>query len=70
MAWLAIDKIGRETISLGKPEFDGCEWYYSEEICIEGENGYMGYTIDLPNGTIEKMLGLKLTHEESPVEIK
>lgn len=30
----------------------------------------MGYSIDLPDGTIEKILGRKLTYEESPVEIK
>lgn len=26
MAWLAIDKIKRETISEDRPKFDGCEW--------------------------------------------
>ena len=70
MAWLAVDKIGRETISPGRPEFDGCEWHYDEGTFIEGEYGDVGYSIDLPNGTIEKILGRKLTHEESPVEIK
>ena len=47
MAWLAIDKIGRETISPGRPEFDGSEWYYEEETSIEGEYGNIGYSIDL-----------------------
>ena len=70
MAWLAIDKIGKETISPGRPEFDGFEWYYAEEISIEGEYGNVGYSIDFPDGTIEKILGRKLTHAESPVEIK
>ena len=70
MAWLATDKIGRETISPGRAEFDGSEWYYEEETYIEGEYGNIGYSIDLPDGTIEKILGRKLTYEESPVEIK
>ena len=70
MAWLATDKTRRETISPGRPEFDGFEWYYTEETSIEGEYGNIGYSMDLPDGTIEKILGRKLTYEESPVEIK
>jgi len=65
MAWLATDKNGKETISPGRPEFDGFEWCYTEENSIESE-----YAMDLPDGTIEKILGRKLTYEESPVEIK
>lgn len=69
MAWLAIDKIGRETISPEEPTFDGCEWNYMEMEYIESECGCICKTIELPKGTIEKMLGRKLIHEESPVEI-
>lgn len=54
----------------GRPEFDGFEWCYTEETSIEGEYGNIEYSMDLPDGTIEKILGRKLTYEESPVEIK
>lgn len=69
MVWLAIDKIGRETISPQKPTFDGCEWCYMELECIESEYGYICKTIELPKGTIEKLLGRKLIHKESPIKI-
>lgn len=70
MAWLAIDRKGRETISRDKPTFDGVEWDCEAEIYIEGEHGITFTAISIPNGTIEKILGRKLTHEESPIEIK
>ncbi len=70
MAWLATDKNGKETISPGRPEFDGFEWCYTEENSIESEYGNIEYSMDLADGTIEKILGKKLTYEESPVEIK
>lgn len=69
MAWLAVDKIGRETIHDNKPEFDSFEWCDIIELYAEGEciNHYA--TIDLPKGTIKKMIGRDLTFEESPIEI-
>lgn len=69
MAWLAIDKKGRETIHEGRPEFDSFEWWYSFDDSAEGEYFLNSCTIDLPQGTIEKILGRKLTFEESPLEL-
>ena len=70
MAGLATDINGLEPLSPGRPEFDGFEWCYTEENSIESEYGNIEYSMDLPDGTIEKILGRKLTYEESPVEIK
>ena len=69
MAFLAIDKKGRETIHEGNPNYDGCEWYYSFNDYAEGEYFTNSCTIDLPKGTIAKILGRELTFEESPIEI-
>lgn len=69
MAWLAIDKIKRETISEDRPKFDGCEWYDEVEGWAEGEHFITTTTIALPSGTIAKILGYELTFEGSPVEI-
>lgn len=69
MAYLAIDKKGRETIHEGRPDFHGCEWWYSFDDGVEGEYFTNSCTIDLPKGTIVKILGRELTFEESPIEI-
>ena len=65
MAWLAINK-------------DDSEWIFEYNPSVNPETGEwwpdfvlipaMG--IELPKGTIEKILGYKLTFETSPVEIK
>ena len=70
MAWLAVDIVNRETISENKPKFDGFEFYDEKEIWVEGEHGYIYTSIDLPKGTILKILGYELTFENSPIEIK
>lgn len=60
MGWLAVDKNEREYIydlyhERGKSKFD--------------PEGYF-YCIGLPKGTIEKLIGYKLTWEDEPVEYK
>lgn len=69
MAWISVDKKGRETIHDGKPEFDSFEWCYSFDDSAEGEYFTNYCTIYLPKGTIERILGRELTFEESPVEL-
>lgn len=69
MAWLAVNKNGVETISPEKPERDFNEWSYYAEICVESEYGTECYTIDLPRGTIIKLIGRELTWNDEPVEI-
>lgn len=69
MAYLAVDKKGRETIHEERPDFNGFEWRYSFDDSAEGEYFTNSCTIDLPKGTIAKILGRELTFEESPIEI-
>lgn len=69
MAWLAIDKKGRETISENKPVFDGCEWYDEIETSVECELFSYISTIQLKEGTIYKIIGRKITFEDSPIEL-
>ena len=62
MAWVAVDNNGNEKISMGKPFRGwGSMWEYEEEVCIESEWGTVEMTIDIPIGTIEKIIGKKLT---------
>ncbi len=69
MAWLSVDKKGNERIHEDKPVFDGFEWYNEQPYTIEGEDGIVSMDICLPQDTIEKILGYKLTFENSPIEI-
>ena len=64
--WLAIEDNGTELCSNIKPKWDeeGQYWRIDEEMC-DGSY-YSSYTI-LPKGSIEKLLGYKLTFENSPI---
>lgn len=70
MAWLAIDKVGRETISNERPYFDGCEWSEDMVEYRYGEEIFISVSVSLPKGTIRKILGHELTFENSPFEIQ
>ena len=69
MAWLAVDKKGKERIFRNKPEFDHFEWLDDEEFYAECQCFNTSTDIDLPDGTIQRIIGRKLTFEESPIEI-
>ena len=69
MAWLAISPKGQERIFRNKPTFDWFEWLDEEEFYAECQSFETSTEIDLPSGTIEKILGRTLTFEESPIEI-
>ena len=45
-------------------------WEHEEEVCIESEWGTVSTIIEIPIGTIEKIIGKKLTWEDDPIEIK
>ena len=71
MAWVAVDNNGNEKISMGKPFRGwGSMWEYEEEVCIESEWGTVSTIIDIPIGTIEKIIGKKLTWKDDPIELK
>lgn len=48
----------------------GRMWEHEEEVCIESEWGTVSTIIEIPIGTIEKIIGKKLTWEDDPIEIK
>ena len=71
MAWLSVNENGNENISMGKTFIGwGRMWEYEEEVCIESEWGTVSTIIEIPIGTIEKIIGKKLTWEDDPIEIK
>ena len=69
MAWIAISPKGVERIFRNKPTFDWFEWLDNEEFYAECQSFKTSTEIDLPSGTIEKILGRPLSFEESPIEI-
>ena len=61
MAWVAVDKDGEEAIFQNKPIRDKKEKYWY----VEDEN-----FVDIPQGTIEKLINKKLTWRHEPVMIQ
>ena len=59
MAWLAADGNGEEWIYSDEPQ-KGEKYYY----CKLGDN------IQLPKGSIKKLIGRELTFEDDPVELE
>lgn len=71
MAWLAVDK--DEHIFKRRPEImdDGHKKFWSDMDIISGwdySNIRESTAINLPEGTIEKLIGRKLTIDDDPVE--
>lgn len=78
MAWLAVTEYGAEMMFHNKPTRQkaggkGYDYWQDDEVYWE-VRGYTtcakDYSIVLPNGTIEKLIGRKLTWEDEPVELK
>ena len=63
MAWLAVDKDGSEHICSTEPYRD-----IEDLWCIE--NTPESEIVRLPKGSIEKLIGRKLTWNDTPVELK
>lgn len=63
MAWLAVDKDGQECIFAFEPiRRKYC--FDAAEICDIITN-----SVELPEGSIKKLIGRELTWEDEPVEI-
>lgn len=58
MAWIAVDKDGSEYINETKP------------VRLRSDYWGCGSMIQLPTGTIECLIGRKLTWDDEPVELK
>ena len=63
MAWVAVDRIGREGIFDRKPVRDLNSWTDASYVFNDSE-------ICLPRGSIKKLIGRDLTWEDEPVELK
>lgn len=77
MAWLAVNEYGAEKMFHERPERQraykaGFDYWEDRETYYE-IRGYTtsahDYSISLPNGTIEKIIGKKMTWADEPVEI-
>lgn len=67
MAWLATDKNGEEYIYEEKPSRGyGCIW----KATFYDEKDRNSDFIELPQGSIRKLIGKELTWNDEPVELK
>lgn len=65
MAYLCVDKDGTNVVFPEKPSRDRRCWAYY--TTIEGE--LFDFRIDLPKGSIERLIGRQLRWEDEPVLI-
>ena len=70
MAYVAVDKDSQEGIHQRKPTLGSGDgfWYTMGKYTKRGEK-YI-HRIALPKGSIEKLIGRKLTWEDEPVELR
>lgn len=67
MAWLATDKNGEEYIYEEKPSRGyGCIW---KATFYDGKDRNSDF-IELPKGSIKKLIGKELSWNDEPVELK
>ena len=59
MAWVAVDENGDEFIYESEPYRLQNYWYMCDT-----------YFVELPKGSVEKLLGRELTWNDEPVELK
>ena len=66
MAWVAVNRYGDEYIFEAMPERFYCVW--APTFC-EHENRVYDY-VELPKGSIKKLIGRELSWNDEPVELK
>lgn len=71
MAYVSVDVIGGEWIHANEPKLNMKYGMYTDEIyeSWNGQGGKSVYHIELPKGTIEKIIGEKLSFNDGPVKI-
>ena len=67
MAYLCVNKDGQELICKNNPKRCNSDWEDDDYLGM-GEH-YVWYDLNLPKGSIEKLIGKTLTWEDEPVEI-
>lgn len=76
MAWVAVDKYGNESVYSVRPARNIERGYFvlAKVKVYKGENNTVyetvGECVDLPKGTIRKILGYELTWDNDPVQIR
>lgn len=76
MAWLAVNPSGSEYIFHNKPVriIGNIYSYWKDEITYDYIRGMTtsadDYSIMLTKGTIEKIIGRKMTWEDEPIKLK
>ena len=69
MAWLAVNKDGSEVVSVFEPyRTKNDTWNCNTEIDDGWEETFIIQISSLPKGSIEKLLGYKMTWTDDPVE--
>lgn len=66
MAWLAVDKSGDEYIYDYEP-VRASNFYWIMDCDKHGE--FIGESVELPKGSVKKLIGRDLTWDDEPVEI-
>ena len=61
MAWVAVDRVGRNLVSEMKPERLGSCWENPD---------YYENVVYLPEGSVEKLIGRELTWNDEPVNLE
>lgn len=64
MAWLAVDEHGYEWVFQKRPI--RLNTGYFEKF----GSWYGGISVELPKGTIKKLIGEQITYESSPIKLK
>ena len=67
MAWLCVNRDKSETVCNSKPERMMKYGFWESLESVEGET--VDFTIELPKGSIEKLIGKSLTWDDESVEI-
>lgn len=74
MAWVATDAYSNEYIFQNKPKKDGNWWVDPIYESLDGQGRISAYhhnsDIQLPKGSIKKLIDRDLTFEDNPVELK
>lgn len=65
MAYLCVDQDGTNVIFDERPERDRKMWAYYTTI----DGALINFRIDLPKGSVEKLIGRTLTWNDEPVAI-
>lgn len=69
MAWLAVDKNGGELIFRFKPERKLDTDYMTRSYWGWYDSGLDDWGLNLPKGSIKKLIGRELTWDDDPVKL-